>query len=1656
MTSHGLTGSRRRSSHLGVWVCALLGALVGVGACSGGSDSHRVVGSVDHGSNGSISVNEAGIAAVVQNGTLALTIPVTGQKNASGTLSISLVLVDDSKTISTTSAPYNVSPGASATLQATLPVPADVKGQPDWAKYSILIVDGVASPLRVTTSLLRVVGPYELRLEGPSTIASGKPGSYRVVAERPTTKAPVSGVPVGLTLTPGSGSATTLGGTTSATGEAIFPVTLTNAGSYALQATGTASGTTTTLADTVAVQAPGQKILLTTDKPLYQPGQTIHLRALALAPPADTPTASASAVFEVADGNGNEVFHKELTTDAYGVASADFVIGPIVNEGTFKATVAVGGTTTEKTVDVSHYVLPKFGVDVSVDKTWYSPGDPIAGTVDAMYFFGKSVTAADVVIEGYTLDVGETDFQQVIGKTDATGKMTFALTVPTTLAGLPLAQGNATAGVRVTVTDSAGQVVTKEAALTIAQDAVRLTVVPESTTIVPGLPNRLDVFATDPLGAPIANAPVSLVIGASTLTATTDAYGHAEVTFTPDASADTFSAVATVTPTSGSPVTRQLTFGAQPGDEHVIVRSDKSVYNVGDTVTVSVLASSTSIHAYVDWLNEGQAVDMRTLDLTNGAGTFTMPLDATLLGSNRIDAYIVDDGGNVVRAGRTLFVQGDSSLNVTIKADKTTYTPGQSATLTFSVADSAGKPAVAALGVQVVDAAVFGLVDAQPGLLKSFFQLEDSYSNPTYEIDAPLVSLSNVLADATAQDPAASQAAQAEAEATFAAMGGSGVTGIQDASYPQVVADVKTLLAPYLSAERTRIVAAFEFVVPAESAALEAQGCTASGYYCSALSTDYGSALGARVARDLSVVDFWGNLFTVTSGTPDFIDLVSNGPDELAGTADDLTISIAAMDVGLQTSQINGGEDFGFGVPADAPEGNAAAGGSTSSGGSTSVDTGQGGAAATTSPGGSDATPRVRQDFPETLYTNPEVITGADGTAQIQIPLADSITKWQVSALANTAGGKLGGGQGSMTVFQDFFVDASLPATLTRGDEVEFPIAVYNYLTTSQTVHLTLQPGSWYTPAGATSIDVPLDAGEVTGVRFPVTVTQVGHQTLTVQAVGTKASDAVARPVTVVPDGKAFPESHSGSLGATPVTESITFPATAIAGSSQLYVDLFPGYLSQLVQGMDSVLAVPNGCFEQTTSTTWPDVLAASYMQATKQGTPDAALKAESYINAGYQRLLTFEHPGGGFSWFGTQDPAPYLSVTALGVMEFSDMAKIHPVDAAMIARTKTWLIGQQAADGSWPADRSEFFSVQTSLSRNTAFVVWALASAGDTGPELARGLAYVKTALGTGTTDAYTLGLAANAFALVAPSDPFLTTLLGELDAAKQVDGTKIHWGTSGTQTNFYGAGNDSDVATTGIVTSALLGAGGYAADVNGGLAYLAASKDPNGNFGSTQATVWALRTLLLAATKGTETAVGTVAVSVDGTPFTSVSMTKAQGDLLTTVDLSTLATAGNHQVTLAFTGQGQPSYELIDRYNLPWASVPADTGPLALAVTYDKTTLRMNDTVQETVTVTNTTPETENMVLVTVGVPPGFSVTTADLDAYKTSGMLSQYELTERQLTLYLTTVGPNATSAFTYHLVATMPVTASDGGGQAFLYYQPDQKASAAAQQIQVTSG
>ncbi|KYF78840.1 alpha-2-macroglobulin [Sorangium cellulosum] len=1638
--------TRQRWSSLHVLAALALAGVISSGACSSDeAPPPTSVGRPDRPQNGLIEVDEAKLRGVIEGGDLRLQIPVRNLTAGAtrGHLRVTLVDLDADREQGTTEVDVEVASAAAATAEARLEAPS-VSAQPGLARYLVRIDDGSDTGLLVTRSLLRVIPPYDVQLEGPARVVRGRPASYRVRATDAITHAAVPEVEVELSVGEGD-AARQLRGTTDALGAAVFEVEPGAIGEHPVSARADGFGVSALIDERVTVEGPGPKLLLTTDKPLYKPGQTIHLRGLALERGNNEPLARTSVTFEVEDGKGNKIFKKAVVTDAFGVAATTFRIGSIVNVGDFKVRVVSGEITTEKTVSVGQYALPKFEVAVKTDKPWYGAGDTLTGTIDARYFFGKTVAGGAVTIEAASLDVGQTTFQRIMGELDAEGHYGFSLTLPQSLAGLPLEQGDAAVTLTVTVADTAGQEVTKAIPVKVAADVASLVLVPEGRELVPGVPNTLLLFVTDPLGEPLPDTDATIEVpGGRRLNARTDAFGQASATYTPSLGSTgvAFTARAKV---GGRTVEQSFSFTAQSGREHLLVRTDRAVYEAGETIEVVVESSEETGSVYVDWLNDGQAVDMRSLELEGGRARFSMPVDAGLLGSNRVEAYLVDDDGNLVRSGRTVFARGDSALSIEVDADKPLYAPGETATLRFSVKDDAGNPKVAAVGIQVVDQAVFALVDAQPGLLRTYFELEDEFAKPSYQIRGPSANLQNLLFSATASDdPEQAEAAQRTTQASLAALAGTSVTGLQARTWPAVLAKVQQELAPFHARQRGALQPALAEATANAVNDLEALGCTSSEFFCAAEQSPYVDLLGRRVTERFVAYDVWGNAYRVAAGSGG-LSLQSSGPDEVAQSQDDAAVAFTFDELGVTVQS----QDWW------AEEGGPAAGNGDWDGAASGAGGGgTGGPPSDPSDGSGEGGPRVRREFPETLYVNPSVITSADGTATLSIPLADSITEWRLSALANSADGKLGGVQSGFKVFQDFFVDVNFPATLTRGDEVEFPIAVYNYLDAPQTVDLTLDPGSWYTALGATSTQVSLAPGEVRGVRFPVRVDAVGVNSLTVTARGTDGADAVARTVRVVPDGKPVAESRSGMLEAGSVDHALSFPEGAVAGSNQLYVEVYPAFLSQVVSGMDSMLQVPSGCFEQTTSTTWPNVLVTQYMKQTGQITPEIQMKAESLISAGYQRLLTFEHAGGGFSWFGEQDGHPYLSVTAFGVMEFADMIKVHAVDEAMLARTVAWLAGQQKADGTWEGDQTEFFSFHTGTLRNSAFVLWALASAGYTGPQIAAGLAYLGRAVQPATDDLYTLAIVANALAVADPSGALTDRVLDALDDRKTLDGDVIFWDDGGTQTSFYEYGDDAKVTTTALAAHALLSADAHRSSADGGVKFLTQSKDPNGNFGSTQATIWSLRTLLLAASKGTEGATGSLTVAVDGEPVSTVSLREDQADVMTTVDLTRLATTGAHEVTLAFEGEGKLSYNVVGRHNLPWSAVPSDGGgPLAVSVSYDKTSLYVNDIVTASVSVKNTTDAAQNMVLVTVGLPPGFQVLTEDLQAYIDAGQLSRFEITGKQLILYVKEIAASGVAGFNYRLQATMPVKAEDGGAEAHPYYQPEQQSFAGAQTLEV---
>ncbi|HXK19663.1 MAG TPA: MG2 domain-containing protein, partial [Polyangiaceae bacterium] len=650
---------------------------------------------------------------------------------------------------------------------------------------------------------------------------------------------------------------------TEATGDAEVQMRVDAPGDYKVRAHMASQGTKAKLEDGVKADAGMGKLLLTSDKPIYQPGQRINLRALSLGRDGNKPVKGAPATFEVEDGKGNKIFKKVVKTDQFGVAFTEFQLGGILNEGTFKLRVLSSDVTSEKTVNVSHYALPKFDVGVKTEDPWYAPGTTIKGSIDSKYFFGKPVTGS-VTIEGYSIDVGTTLFQTTMGTLSADGHYDFSLALPAVLPGLPLQQGSAAVELRVTVVDSAGQKVEKSTLVTVSAQGANVALVPESGTLVPNIENELLLFATDPLGTPLANAAVHIKApDATPLMATTDAYGQATLAWTPPVDkSPTGSFAAVVTLDGGKTVASTFDFTTQAGAEHLILRTDKSVYQLGDTVKVDITSTEPTGTVYVDWINDGQTVDMRTLTAADGVASFSTTIDPTLAGSNRIEAYLVDDDGQIVRTGRTIFARNDAALNVAVTADQDIYAPGTPAKLTLSVTDESGAPAVAALGLQIVDQAVFALVDAKPGLLQTYFEIEDQLAKPEYEIHPPDADFSSLLFHDTAQkSKAASRAAQQKTSAALAAMKNTSLTGIQHGTLEGALMAARADLQPAYDLLKTQLNDSVIAAGTQAVSAVEARGC--QPYNCAG--GDFQTQLSDELSKAIVIYDFWGNLYRVTT-----------------------------------------------------------------------------------------------------------------------------------------------------------------------------------------------------------------------------------------------------------------------------------------------------------------------------------------------------------------------------------------------------------------------------------------------------------------------------------------------------------------------------------------------------------------------------------------------------------------------------------------------------------------------------------------------------------------------------------------------------------------------------------------------------------------------
>lgn len=1075
-----------------------------------------------------------------------------------------------------------------------------------------------------TTQMLRppaLAAPQETWVLGQDRLAPGSLAALRVIVrsagETADETKPIEGAQVTVRIgrTPGLASIVYTGRTdASGTAEVAFTVPDDLEGQASLIVETSSAGGQDQIVRSITI-ARDYKLFLSSDKPVYRPGQTIHLRALALETVDLHPVAGQDIVFTLSGPAGEQLERSVVSTSDFGIAGLDFSLPPDAAHGHYTLRAVLGDTLSERTVNVGAYDLPAFRITIETDRTFYGPGERVEGFVRAEYFFGKPVADGQVTLRGY---VGEPERVQaipILGQTDDEGLFEFSFDLPPSF-GLSALGEPVSFDLEVEVVDTAGQREGIRRVLPVAAQPILVSAIPESGLLKPGVENIIFILTSYPDGQP-AETTLAVEVEGKEHTLATGPYGLAEFRHVPAGLVTQIDIRAR--DAEGAEGHAAFTFESDRAPQTLLLRAERAAYEVGDTVRVEALVAgvedAASQTVYLDVVRAGQTIAALSAPVENGRAVFALDLDGTMVGTLELHAYSVLPDGSIVQDTRLVIVDAPRQVAVAVAADREEYRPGETARLQFQTAISqTAQPVQAALGIGVVDESVYALETLPPGFARAYLLMEQELRERRGQgLDVPTLLDAEEEGIRGSQDVAA-RAAWAGATGTdFTLSAKSTVVQEEDVTARVVLANRLGLLLALLPlllsgvvvqglrltgvlgrALRRVIIGGLVLLVTSPLVVLGGGGVmwllwavlgvgAPVAFLLAVVTLLAGLAVHGWRRRDARAQLATGLIAAYLALGGLLVTLAARGGDPagllLALIAATFLLTVAALATLGQGLVLEGWRRAGWattllgllliplvvylpfvpgltsdlartlgnpalyagpvgwltgcapsaeeamekpaativpepteapaatGVPTAAPEEEPAE--PTPTAQPTPAP------AATLIPIPSEPFP-LRQVFPETLYWSAEALTDENGNLTFDLPLADNITTWRLTALASTQEGEIGFATYDIVVFQDFFIALDLSSVITRGEEVAVTVTLYNYLPQTQTIHLELAPADWYSLTSSPQA-LTLPPNDVATATFSIRAEQSGDFSLQVTAIGESMSDAVVREVTVEP-----------------------------------------------------------------------------------------------------------------------------------------------------------------------------------------------------------------------------------------------------------------------------------------------------------------------------------------------------------------------------------------------------------------------------------------------------------------------------------------------------------------------------------------------------------
>lgn len=689
----------------------------------------------------------------------------------------------------------------------------------------------------------------------------------------------------------------------------------------------------------------------------------------------------------------------------------------------------------------------------------------------------------------------------------------------------------------------------------------------------------------------------------------------------------------------------------------------------------------------------------------------------------------------------------------------------------------------------------------------------------------------------------------------------------------------------------------------------------------------------------------------------------------------------------------------------------------------------------------------IRDDFRTTIFWEGKIRTNkSTGKASLSFYNNEEESSFRMIAEAISPDGKVGVGTYVYATLMPIAMEAKIPLHLTYNDEFVLPFVIKNTTNENLNVKLSINLPNSIDNKGSLDSLFEIKANSYLNINKKYLVKRVlGESMLKISLRNAKTNallDSYQSTFTVMNAG--FPASvfRSGMSE----KDMLNFEVkNAIKGSESAEIVFTPVGLGQFMGSLEGMLREPNGCFEQTSSSTFPNILIAQLLS--NNGQSDKQIikeKALDYIKKGYNRLIGFECGSGeGFSLFGNKPASEGL--TAYGLLEFYEMKKVTAiVPDELIERTKKWLISRKK-NGEFHSSETAYYENHDKINQN-AYIMYCLSETGENDFALELDTLIQRA---NKEKNAYVHALITNT--LLNIGDERADTYLNNLLILQDSEGKIPHKG----HTFMKSSQPFSDFETSALALLAMLKRVNVKTEMsektkldfcNKTFNYLLKNSKTYGGYGTTQATFMVLRAFNLY--------LEVIKTNTETGKFIEVSFNKKQKDslaidentmtkLVYTAKMTDFIANGKNALSLNFGTKKAIPYTMRviwDSY-LPENSA---TSPFNLTINYPKkASFEKGKLETMKVKLKNKTSQAIPTSMLIIGIPSGFSLLPTQLKEMQTSRIFDYYELKNNKLILYFMETKASAELNFDFELKAEFAGKFMSPSSVAYPYYSPDQK-------------